>query len=60
MDYILLRIPGSGWLCGLSSIVLFKTVAREEIWELVFSVIKIHNRNRTTKIVLNVLKCREK
>jgi hypothetical protein len=40
-DYILLRIPGSRWLCCLSSIVLFKTVAREEIWELVFSVIKI-------------------
>jgi hypothetical protein len=36
-----LRIPGSGWLCCLSSIVIFKTVARKEIWELVFSVIKI-------------------
>jgi len=41
MDYILLRIPGSCWLCGLSSIVLFKTVVLEEIREIVFSIIKI-------------------
>jgi hypothetical protein len=40
MDYILLRILGSGWLCGLSSIVPFKTVVREEIW-VFFSIIKI-------------------
>jgi len=41
MVYILLRIPGSGWLCGLSRIVPIKTVVHEEIWELLFSIIEI-------------------